>query len=116
MLWILQEMMAALGSAPREVQRAFRPIIEATLDNVARTSPTDALSGPVARGGVATVAEHFAAVSVTTPELLPYFAAMTRETVRLALAKGSINGDRATQFEDVILAHTRVSSQPGDHP
>ncbi len=41
---------------------AFLPLVRATVDNVAATNPTVALTGPVSRGDSATVRAHLAAV------------------------------------------------------
>jgi predicted short-subunit dehydrogenase-like oxidoreductase (DUF2520 family) len=87
----VETMFTVLGTEAKKFSPVFDPIIMATLRNCDRHSPATALSGPVARGGVETVAEHFSAVRQFTPELIPYFATMTQETIRLARAKGSIN-------------------------
>ena len=43
---------------------AFLPLVAATIDNVAELGPRDALTGPVARGDVATIAAHLEALPV----------------------------------------------------
>jgi len=98
LLWVLERMFSRLGTGEQDFTRVFRPIIHATLDNIERTSPASAMSGPVARGGVETVAQHFDAVRGVAPELLPIFSALTRESVGLALAKGSITEKRAQEL------------------
>jgi predicted short-subunit dehydrogenase-like oxidoreductase (DUF2520 family) len=105
LLWILERMFSRLGTGERDISRVFRPIIRATLENIERTSPALAMSGPVARGGVETVAQHFDAVREVAPDLLPIFAALTRESVGLALAKGSITEERARELL-VCTLHT----------
>jgi predicted short-subunit dehydrogenase-like oxidoreductase (DUF2520 family) len=94
MLALLEEMYGRFGTKGKGFYPVYEPIIRATLDNVRRTSPARALSGPVARGGVATVAEHFTAIARTSPELLPYFALMSRQTAALAARKGTLAGER----------------------
>ncbi|MGB6034278.1 MAG: Rossmann-like and DUF2520 domain-containing protein [Bacteroidota bacterium] len=98
LLWVLERMFSHLGTGERDFIRVFRPIIHATLENIERTSPATAMSGPVARGGVETVAEHFDTVRAVAPELLPIFSALTRESVGLAIAKGSITEERAQEL------------------
>lgn len=102
MMGILQGMFRALGTDEKEFYPVFKPIIMATLRNVEMTSPEEALSGPVARGGVETVDEHFKAIARTHPEALPYFCTLTKETVRLAAAKGSITPEQEQELMDVI--------------
>lgn len=110
LLSVLSEMHAALGKPSVAFFPLYEPIIAATLKNVARSGPARALSGPVARGGLETVDEHCAAVRRVTPELFPLFAAMTLQTVRLALVKGSITGERAGRMIALVRSHIRDHS------
>ncbi len=110
LLWVLERMFSRLGTGERDFLRVFRPIIQATLENVERTSPASALSGPVARGGVETVAQHLDTVREVAPELLPMFSALTRESVGLALAKGSITEERAGEILACTLRFGRAQT------
>lgn len=106
MLSLLEAMYLRLGAKGGKFYPVYEPIIRATLDNIRRTSPARALSGPVARGGIATVAEHCAAIARTSPELLPYFAAMSRETALLAARKGTLTGERLNAMLELIASST----------
>jgi predicted short-subunit dehydrogenase-like oxidoreductase (DUF2520 family) len=109
MLWIVQRMYDRLQIRGAKFYPMFGPIIEATLANVARTSPAGALSGPIARGGTETVAGHFAALQEALPALIPYFASVSTETVHLASLKGSL--DPAREEELLRLLHSYQSSE-----
>jgi predicted short-subunit dehydrogenase-like oxidoreductase (DUF2520 family) len=113
---LLGEMYAALGRPAAEAPEVFRPIIDATLANIRRTSVTEALSGPVARGGVGTVRLHLEAVQRTMPQLLPYFSIMTAETVRLARRKGSITARRAHEMLGLLSRARRSAGQIRGRP
>ena len=78
------EEIAATAGLPRE---ALLPLIEATLDNWASLGPSDALTGPVARGDVATVERQRHSVEQRRPELLPLFDALCGATEQLARSK-----------------------------
>ena len=106
LLWVLERMFEALHTSERRFSPVFEPIIMATLRNVARTSPAEALSGPVARGGVETVAQHFDALRSALPEVLPYFSALTAETTRLPEKKGSITSEQAGALYALIAAQS----------
>ncbi|MBI5473129.1 MAG: DUF2520 domain-containing protein [Ignavibacteriae bacterium] len=106
MLWILEQMFGALKTNEKKFFPVFEPIMQAALRNAARTSPAKSLSGPIARGGVETVAGHFESVKKFAPELVPYFAALSAETTRLAEAKGSIEKDRAEKLFNLIRSIT----------
>ena len=60
------------------------PLVRATVENWARLGPERALTGPVARGDVATIARQRAAVSHAAPELLELFDALVTATRELA--------------------------------
>ncbi len=60
------------------------PLTVAVVDNVHRLGVAQALTGPVARGDVATVAAHLAAIAAAVPEQLDGYRAMVSETARVA--------------------------------
>jgi len=102
MLSVVEQMFNELGTKEQKFFRVFKPIIAATLANVERTSPARALSGPVARGGTETVAQHIHAIRRSAPELLPYFLAVSEETVRLAATKGTLGKAQQKDMLDLI--------------
>lgn len=108
MLGILEQMFKNVRSGQSGFYTPFEPIVMATLRNVARTSPAKALSGPVARGGVETIAGHFASLRRFAPGLVPYYAHMSLETVKLAHAKGSLTREQTRSLK--ALLHTYLTS------
>ena len=105
LLWMLETMFKALKTKEKDFFPVFRPIVMATLGNIEATSPAHALSGPVARGGVQTLAQHLESVRHMTPEVMPYYLQLSLETVRLASAKGSINEEQKTALMDLLQAY-----------
>ena len=110
LLWTLELMFDRLRTTERDFFRVFKPIIMATLHNNEMTSPARALSGPIARGGVETVRDHLVALRDHLPALIPYFATMSLETVKLAIAKGSIDSRQADAL--IHLIHSYQSLLP----
>ncbi len=107
LLSVIREMYGGVRREGRPHLEPFRPIIEATILNVFATSPASALSGPVARGGVETVAKHLDAVRGSLPVLLPYFTRMTLETIRLAIAGGALTPERREALENLVMSYTQ---------
>jgi predicted short-subunit dehydrogenase-like oxidoreductase (DUF2520 family) len=72
------ERLAAAAGVPFE---AFLALARASLDNVAALGPAGALTGPVARGDVATVGGHLAALPADEADA---YRALAREALRLS--------------------------------
>jgi predicted short-subunit dehydrogenase-like oxidoreductase (DUF2520 family) len=68
----------------------YFPIIMASIGNARAATPEVALTGPVVRGGVETVARHLEALQRRTPEVVPFYAAVSMETTELASRSGSL--------------------------
>ena len=62
------------------------PLVRASVENWASLGPERALTGPVARGDVATVARQRAAVEEVAADLLPLFDTLVQATRELAAA------------------------------
>ena len=88
---VLQEMTRAIDPDRKDFLGVFFPIIMASIGNVRATSPGEALTGPISRGGVETVARHLAALERYTPDLLPFYAGVSVETTHLATSTGSLS-------------------------
>lgn len=65
---------------------ALAPLVRATVENWVERGATAALTGPIARGDEETAARQRAAVSKSTPELLPLWDALATATRQLAAA------------------------------
>lgn len=109
LLWILEQMFARFGAGKKKFYEVFNPIITATLRNVEMTSPAKSLSGPIARGGSKTVEQHLRSIDQFAPDVIPYFVALSKETVRLARSKGSINPEQVHKLLSVIDAYNHQS-------
>jgi predicted short-subunit dehydrogenase-like oxidoreductase (DUF2520 family) len=73
---------------------AARPLVEAITDNAFELGPDSALTGPIARGDVATVESQLAAIAATAPGLLDAFVALARVT--------AIRAGTESEFAEVL--------------
>jgi predicted short-subunit dehydrogenase-like oxidoreductase (DUF2520 family) len=80
------ERLAAESGVPREL---LVPLVRATVENWARIGAERALTGPVARGDVATVARQRRAIEDRAPELLGLFDALVAATEDLARGRAA---------------------------
>jgi predicted short-subunit dehydrogenase-like oxidoreductase (DUF2520 family) len=84
--------------------RLLAPLLSAALDNVLRLGDA-ALTGPVSRGDVATLATHLSTVGARAPDVLPSYLAMARRTAQLAHATGRLSdGQLAAVIETLEQA------------
>ena len=69
-------LLVAAGISPRDAQRTLGPLLVSVGHNVASLSAAEALSGPVARGDVATLRAHESALTRVAADLLPLYRSM----------------------------------------
>jgi predicted short-subunit dehydrogenase-like oxidoreductase (DUF2520 family) len=88
------------------------PLVTATLDNTLR-SGHHALTGPIARGDVDTVAAHLAGLRDRTAST---YAELARATVELAAADGRLDPDTAARFGQVLNGEPGERYRTGEAP
>ena len=104
-----QEVLASIGVDRAQATALLEPLVRGTLDTLAQTSPQEALTGPVARGDLGTLQAHGLALRKDLPHLVPAYAALSVEAVRLAVQAGTLAPDRA---EDVLALLERMVAVP----
>jgi len=88
----------AAGIGTEDALRIMIPLLRGTLENFERVGLPGCLTGPIARGDVQTVRAHLDAIGRRTPDLLPLYKVLGRETVRVARQKGTLDEVRAEQL------------------
>ncbi len=63
---------------------AMRPLQEATLANIHRLGPREALTGPAVRGDAETIDRNLEAIAASAPQLVAPYVALCREALDLA--------------------------------
>ncbi|GIV60811.1 DUF2520 domain-containing protein [Rhodocaloribacter litoris] len=105
------EVLAGAGFDRPTARAMLQPLVEGTWRNLADRLPEEALTGPVARGDRETVRRHLQALHQDLPHLLPVYAALTGETVRVAVRSGRLNPEDARSLLDLLHA---ALDPPGD--
>jgi len=95
---VAARLMGEAGFAEDRVLAALLPLARGTLANVEAVGPAAALTGPVARGDVATMRRHLMALNHADADL---YRAAARETLRLARAAG-LEEEKATRLEEML--------------
>jgi len=93
---------AKFGLGPREAFEALYPLVQGTVANITKVGPTQALTGPVARGDVPTIAGHLKAFEEMDLQLQDLYCMLGQYTIKVALEKGSINAQQGEELKQVL--------------
>ena len=104
------KLMAASGVSESEAFEILKPLIKGTLNNIETTGIPDALTGPIARGDVGIVEKHVQAIRSMTDkkaaknfnEMAEYYSMNGLETIKVALAKGTLSEDAAKKLRQIL--------------
>ncbi|CAN5556730.1 DUF2520 domain-containing protein [soil metagenome] len=99
---IVQEVAGSLNIGRNEAQNLIAPLIRGTLDNVAKASPEEVLTGPILRGDVDTIRQHGISLRQHLPHLVPVYSAMGIETVRVAVRSGRLDPALAEELLEMF--------------
>ena len=83
------------GMAREEAAAATAPLMRGTVENVAAVGVPDALTGPIARGDVATVAGHLRALEAVGSEAAAVYRTLGVYVVDVARRKGGLRAREA---------------------
>lgn len=78
----------AAGVPPDAALQMMEPLVRGTVENVFRTSPAAALTGPIARGDLATARKQSAAVNAWNKDYGALYDQFMKLTIELAQSKG----------------------------
>ncbi|WP_110180480.1 Rossmann-like and DUF2520 domain-containing protein [Nocardioides solisilvae] len=98
------EMLAASGAD--EPAAILRPLLTAALDN-ALDAGDAALTGPIVRGDVQTVAAHLVDLQANAPQTVPSYVALGRATLGRVVTDGRVLPIRAARILELLDAAAR---------
>ncbi len=81
---------------------ALQPLVQATLENIAKLGPEAALTGPIQRGDPKTVELHLRALSASAPELMTLYRALGSRTLDLAKRSGGQDDASLAALREVL--------------
>jgi predicted short-subunit dehydrogenase-like oxidoreductase (DUF2520 family) len=82
-----------------QAARALLPLMRGTLHNIETIGIPQCLTGPIARGDTGTVDKHLQVLREKAPTLLFPYKELGLQTIPIALAKGKINKEQASELE-----------------
>lgn len=99
---VAAQLFAKVG-LPRAVgQKALTELTASVLRNVDQVGLPQALTGPVARGDAATVAEHLAALRKVSCQVADLYRVIAESSLDVAYRKGAADGDALDRVGEVL--------------
>lgn len=93
----------AAAQIPRRMAaQMLLPIVHNTVDNALGGSPEQALTGPIARGDVDTVATQLAQLQAAAPQLLALYRTLGLQTVAIAARQNAASDTALRQLEALL--------------
>jgi len=97
----------SMNAPERRAREAMLPLVRACVENVGRTGARAALTGPVARGDLGTVARHLEILGREGPDLDRIHRALSCRAVAMALARGDLTAARARALRRLLGGPSR---------
>jgi predicted short-subunit dehydrogenase-like oxidoreductase (DUF2520 family) len=110
---VAQAMELLSASGAEDPAATLRPLLTAALDN-ALADGDAALTGPIVRGDVNTVAAHLADIAAHAPATLPSYVAMARATANRAVLDGRLLPIRRARIMTLLDAAEAAAVVSGD--
>jgi len=101
------DLWGTFGAPPEQATKALQPLLRGTLNNIANVGLPNCLTGPIARGDLGTIRKHLAALERAAPEVLSAYRELGLHTVPIALAKGTIDEERAHELRELLKEDNR---------
>lgn len=92
--------------------QALAPLLRGAVDNIESRGLPDALTGPIARGDVETVAAHLTAVRDAAPDLNAVYRELALQTIPIALSQGGLSDEQAALLRELLASGPKALESP----
>jgi predicted short-subunit dehydrogenase-like oxidoreductase (DUF2520 family) len=99
---VARQIMSACGFSEEEAFHLLTPLLRGTGKNLGALGPEQALTGPIARGDIKTIACHLQALADLDPDLQEIYRVLGRKTVEVARKKGTLNREKAEEILRIL--------------
>lgn len=97
-----ESLMEKIGLPEDEARKALLPLVKGTSKNVEVLGPTDALTGPIARGDTGTIRKHLRTFEEKLPEEKEFYQVLGRYTTGVATEKGTIDKKKQDELLRIL--------------
>ncbi len=96
-----------LRMSGRSAREIFLPLVRAAVENVSRSGPGRALTGPVVRGDISTIEHHLQAISGEDPGVQAVYRSLTCQCIRMARRERRITAGQADALARLLGCRSR---------
>ena len=90
------------GKSTAEATKAYIPLLQGAVNNISNVGLPGCLTGPIARGDLSTIQKHLDALREKAPSIVSLYKALGRETIPIALAKGTLDHNAAEKLRELL--------------
>jgi predicted short-subunit dehydrogenase-like oxidoreductase (DUF2520 family) len=102
------------GLDERAAMAVYAPLARQALANAEKLGIDAALTGPLLRGDVGTLRGHLQVMGAQAPDAIPLYVEAARREVAIAVRRGDLPADRATDIEELLASATKSAAKaPG---
>src|SRR5205823_762166 len=105
------DLWSTFGYDKEQALEALLPLLEGTVANLRKTGLPGAITGPIARGDVATMRHNLDALSRQRAEIAELYRLLALETIPIAIATGGLGADRGGELRRTIDASRRGTNE-----
>ncbi len=99
---IASDLWQNFGKSTEEATRAYIPLLQGSVNNIAKVGFPGCLTGPIARGDVKTIQRHLAALAKSAPDILPLYKELGLKTIPIGIAKGTLSEGKAEELRSLF--------------
>jgi predicted short-subunit dehydrogenase-like oxidoreductase (DUF2520 family) len=107
---VAQRLLRHVGLSDEQAWEALQPLVRGSFENLLRDGPSAALTGPVLRGDVATIARHLEALTIDDANL---YRALGRAALELAVKRG-LDQPTAERVADALATDLPLVLRTGE--
>ena len=90
------------GKSKAEAAKAYLPLLQGAVNNIASIGFPGCLTGPIARGDVKTIQSHLVALEKYAPDILPLYRELGLKTIPIGIAKGTLSESKAEELRSLL--------------
>lgn len=101
---VATDLWQAFGKSKADATKAYIPLLQGSVNNIANIGFPGCPTGPITRGDVKTIQNHIAALKRHAPDALALYRELSLKTIPVGTAKGTLSEEKAAELRSVLEA------------